>query len=197
MRLNEGKAMVIVRLPSKRSIGIKYCVSANECKSEFDMAECEEREVKKILSLKEELENGSKQPEDYVDLLDCTINLDDSEITQLLSNKMLENKMAKLQWLKVEQSLLSFDAEIKKSLGLDKAQPKDALKNMDEMLKLKIEPLMLKKHPHVVDMVKRLRRYVGNIKEWNLTEGSLEQFKSEAAKIRSKAEEVYIKFKVR
>lgn len=197
MNFIEEKPIVIVKLPTGKTIGLKYCTTIpSDCKTEFDMTEYEEREIKKILLLKETLENGEKKLEDDPELQNCYIYVDDLEVSHLLSKQLLEKKREKLNLLKVEKSLLGFDAKIKAALGLDKAQPNEALECLNEMLSLKVEPLMLKKHPHVFDMVKRLRRYVGNIKEWNLTGESLERFRNEAAEIRSKADEVYVKFKV-
>lgn len=197
MHLIEENPIVVAKLPSGKSIGLNYCVAVSPDCTEFERAEHEEREIKKILTLKEALESGQKKLEDEPELKNSYIYIDDSEVSNLLSEQLLDKKREKLKWLKVEKSLLGFDAKIKAALGLDKAQPNEALECLNEMLLLDVEPLMLKKHPHVFDMVKRLRRYVGNIKEWNLTAESLDRFRSEAAEIRSKADEVYIKFKVK
>lgn len=60
----------------------------------------------------------------------------------------------------------------------------------------KITPLMLKKNPNVVETIKRLRRYVGNIKDWNLTDEQRIQFNEGAEKVRQHADSLYTKFKV-
>lgn len=60
-----------------------------------------------------------------------------------------------LERLKTEASFVTLDGKIKACLALDKAQPKEALEHLEAMLKLKVEPLTLKKHPHVVDTVRR------------------------------------------
>lgn len=197
LQLTKEKPIVVAKLPTGKSIGLKLCVSPpTDCKSEFDMAEYLELETKRILSLKRDLEAGQKDPENVPELRDSYVEVDHSEVSRLLSEQLLEKKREKLKWLKVERSLLGFDAKIKAALGLDKAQPNEALECLSEMLLLEVEPLMLKKHPHVFDMVKRLRRYVGNIKEWNLTGQGLTQFRNDAAEIRTKADEVYEKFMV-
>ncbi|XP_011310955.1 PC4 and SFRS1-interacting protein [Fopius arisanus] len=102
---------------------------------------------------------------------------------------------SKLKWLRMEIQLLQLDAQITSNLGLDRANTEECLEAMDEMLGLSIEPVMLKKHSHIVETVKKLRRYIGNVAEWNLTEDQVLSFKQKAELIRQKAEHIYNKFK--
>lgn len=92
----------------------------------------------------------------------------------------------------MEAHLLELDAQIKSNLGLERANADKCLEAMNELLSLSINPLMLKKHPHIVETVKRvnicklivtrcfdisrvlfrslqLRRYVGNLTVWKLS----------------------------
>ena len=55
---------------------------------------------------------------------------------------------------------------------------------------------MLKKNPNVVDTIKKLRRYVGNTKNWKLSDDDKRNFNENAEKVRQKAEEIYNSFKV-
>lgn len=55
---------------------------------------------------------------------------------------------------------------------------------------------MLKKHPIVVETMKRLRRYVGNTKNWGFSDEQKEEFDEKAAKVRNLAESIYNSFKV-
>lgn len=55
---------------------------------------------------------------------------------------------------------------------------------------------MLRKHPMVVDTIKRLRRYVGNTKNWGFTDEQKEEFDAKATKVRFLAEAIYNRFKV-
>lgn len=61
-----------------------------------------------------------------------------------------------LRWLRTEAQLLQLDTQIKSNLGLDRANTEKCLQAMDEMLSLSTDPLMLKKHPHIVQTVKRV-----------------------------------------
>lgn len=55
---------------------------------------------------------------------------------------------------------------------------------------------MLIKHPIVVETMKRLRRYVGNTKNWGFTDEQKEEFDEKAEKVRSLAGSIYDSFKV-
>lgn len=100
-----------------------------------------------------------------------------------------------LELLKTEVQLLDADCRIKASLNLTGANCDDCLRAMDEILNLKLNAVMLKKHPEVVDTVKKLKKYVGNVRQWKLTPEQEEIFLADAERIRSKADTMYNKFK--
>lgn len=104
--------------------------------------------------------------------------------------------------------------KIKSTVGLTKADVDKCLELLEEyrgnseavefenrvksmnILELEITPLMLKKNPHCVETMKRLRRYVGNLKEWKISDEEKLQFLEKAEKIRQKSESIYNNFKV-
>lgn len=51
---------------------------------------------------------------------------------------------------------MELDTLIKSRLGLTKAEPDSCLAHLDEMSALTIYPLMLKKHPRIVETIKRV-----------------------------------------
>ncbi|XP_008215111.1 PC4 and SFRS1-interacting protein isoform X3 [Nasonia vitripennis] len=104
-------------------------------------------------------------------------------------------KELKLKTLRTEAHITFLDTQIRSSLGLEQANVEECLEAMDQMLELQITPLMLKKHSHIVEAIKRLRRYVGNLTDWNYTEEETAAFKQKADEIKKKAEKIYIKFK--
>lgn len=55
---------------------------------------------------------------------------------------------------------------------------------------------MLLKNPNCVETIKRLRRYVGNTKNWDITEDEKTEFNAKTAKVRQAAVEIYDSFKV-
>ncbi|XP_034947377.1 PC4 and SFRS1-interacting protein isoform X2 [Chelonus insularis] len=112
-----------------------------------------------------------------------------------MMNKDSANQKFKIKWLRTESQLLTLDGQIKSNLSLDQADTDKCLQAMDEMLGLQIDPLTLKKHPHTVKTVKMLRRYIGNLAEWKLSEEEVIVFKQKAEQIRQKAEHIYNKFR--
>ncbi|XP_076658594.1 JIL-1 anchoring and stabilizing protein isoform X2 [Halictus rubicundus] len=151
--------------------------------------------ARNAMKLKAQLESGEILPEQVKDCLDFNVHVPEEEKRVLAKDGALHRKTNKLRWLRIEAQLLQLDAQIKSNLGLDRANPDKCLQAMDDMLSLPIDPLMLKKHPHIVETVKRLRRYIGNLADWKLTDEEETTFKQKAEQIRQKAEHIYNKFK--
>lgn len=61
---------------------------------------------------------------------------------------------------------------------------------------MELTPLMLKKNPNCVETMKRMRRYVGNTKKWEMTEDVEKEFNIKTGLIRNRAEQIYNSFKV-
>ncbi|KRT78796.1 hypothetical protein AMK59_6662 [Oryctes borbonicus] len=186
--------VVIAKLPSNKLIGIKYNQRTSACDNEYEKAIEDAQEAKRVLAIKNKLENESVTMESEKDNIIVNITADEESPQQKHESKILERKKTKLKYLKIEANLVDYDCKIKSCLALDKADPKKAYEYMDLMMGLEITALMLKKHPLIVDVMKRLRRYIGNVKEWKLSGDSLETFETDAEKIRQKAEEVFMKF---
>lgn len=151
--------------------------------------------ARKAMKLKAQLESGEILPEQVKEYLDFNIHVPEEEKRSFTKGGAVHRKTYELRWLRIEAQLLQLDAEIKSNLGLDRANTDKCLQAMDDMLGLPIDPLMLKKHPHIVETVKRLRRYIGNLADWKLSEEEETIFKQKAEQIRQKAEHIYNKFK--
>jgi len=61
--------------------------------------------------------------------------------------------------LDMEARLLDYDQKIRMALSVQNPRKEDARGYLDSMLSLVVSGLMLKKNPHVVDAVKKCRRY--------------------------------------
>ncbi|XP_014211274.1 PC4 and SFRS1-interacting protein [Copidosoma floridanum] len=101
----------------------------------------------------------------------------------------------KVKTLRIESQIIFLDTQIRSSLGLDQANADECLEAMDQLMDLQINQLILKKHSHIIETIKRLRRYVGNLNDWKLTEQETIVFKQKADLIKKKAELIYEKFK--
>lgn len=99
--------------------------------------------------------------------------------------------------LATENILVQCDVEIVSSLQLSGADPTRCIATLDKLKGIDFTTTMLKKNPHIVETIKRLRRYVGNTKSWNYTDEETKAFEQDAHKIRKLAEIIYKIFKVR
>lgn len=96
-----------------------------------------------------------------------------------------------------EVNLLQYDVDIKSSLQLSSADTTKCIAVLEKYKHLEVTALMLKKNPQVAETIKRLRRYVGNTKEWNFTDEERVEFNDKAVKIRKLADTIYRNFKVK
>lgn len=101
----------------------------------------------------------------------------------------------RVYFLKLERELVELNWEIKSCVGLACADPERCVDLMEQYQKLKVTPTMLKKNPNCVETMKRLRKYVGNTKAWNMPDEERIKFDFYAQQIRSKAEQIYNQFK--
>lgn len=186
-----------VKLPSGTMGGIKLHTEwPLKFELEYNRALYDESVAIRVLEEKQKIEAGNSSIINDHQLFIPNIEMSSDDVTEILYQKDIEAKKARIDRLKVESELMGFDSKIKNCLGLDKADPKQAIGYLESIYKIDFDDLMLIKHPHVVEMVRRLRKYVGNTKEWNLSEKSLNEFCTDAEKVRAKAEQVYTKFKV-
>lgn len=105
----------------------------------------------------------------------------------------IENE--RLYVLKLERELVELNLDIKSSVKLNSADPERCVKLMEQYEKLAVTPTILKKNPNCVETMKRLRKYVGNAKAWNMEEHEQVRFAFQAQQIRQKAEHIYNQFK--
>lgn len=101
----------------------------------------------------------------------------------------------RVYFLKLERELVELNWEIKSCVGLACADPERCVELMEQYQKLKVTPTMLKKNPNCVETMKRLRKYVGNTKAWNMADEERIKFDFYAQQIRVKAEQIYTQFK--
>lgn len=165
--------------------------------NEYDRALYDETVAVRVLDAKLKVASGDQTIINDPDSFIKNINMTADTVKKVIYLKDLEMKKARIARLKTEAELTGLDAKIKSCLGLDKADPKEALGYLEAMSQIEFDEIMLKKHTHIIEMVRRLRKYVGNTEEWNMSEESLNEFSSWAEKVRAKAENVYSKFKVR
>lgn len=190
--------MLAVKLPSSDDMGgLKLHLNwPLKFENEYERALYDESVALRVLDAKLKVASGDQTIVNDSAAFIKNLNMNSDTVKKTIYLKDLELKKARIARLKTEAELTGLDAKIKNCLGLDKADPKEALGYLEAMCEIEFDEIMLKKHTHIVEMVRRLRKYVGNTKEWNMSEESLNEFSSWAEKVRAKAESVYSKFKV-
>jgi hypothetical protein len=103
----------------------------------------------------------------------------------------------KFPLLELEWKIFQTMENIKSNLSLEKADTQKCLNLLDEIVRVvpDLTQLMLKKNPNFVDMVKRLRRYVGNVPQWKLSKKDKDKFDTDATEIRDMASNIYQEIK--
>ena len=79
----------------------------------------------------------------------------------LTREREMRIRAEKVRWLQVEQRLVDLDAELKRCLRDDVADFQGCITHLEELDRLPIARLMLKKQPDLVLTLAKLRRYVG------------------------------------
>jgi len=93
---------------------------------------------------------------------------------------------------------VELDYRIKESLSVHKPDCDAAIAALEELLSLQIAPLMLKKHPFVVQTILKLKRYIGPKESagYEHTEEQKQRYKQQSAIVRNKATMIYEKFRL-
>ena len=121
-------------------------------------------------------------------------------IEEFRASKMhILNDPLKRNFLDNQYKLIHVVQDIKLALGLENAdvdQSIDLLETFKSDILPHVTNLMLLKYPSVVDTVRRLRKYIGNLSSWGLSETEVGEFLGKAEQIRKLATAVYEKFKV-
>lgn len=191
---NTSKNQVLPFVFNGKCIGIK--LHKEHCQesfpNEYTMAMYDKQISQTALELKSTFtfEKVQESPETYF----IDLEKDQNDLNYFWEKKMQKIKEDILNTMKVECKLLEIDSKIKNCLNLEKADPEEAISLLDDMLDLEVTSVMLKKHAHVVDMVRRLRKYIGNLDSWNLTEVEAAKFKADAEKVRGSALKLHVKF---
>ncbi|KAK7075126.1 Hepatoma-derived growth factor-related protein [Halocaridina rubra] len=129
-----------------------------------------------FLKLKTDLECGTLSAEELKELTKA--HEKEETHAAIVEENRKYTETAKAKTLDIEAQLLDLDQKIREALSVTDPRKEDAKEYLEKMSKLVISGLMLKKNPHVVDAIKKCRRY---------------KYDDE---VREKADLVYNKFKL-
>lgn len=100
--------------------------------------------------------------------------------------------------LQSQYDMIVLIQQIKLALGLEQADPAKCITILDEIKILvpTLNKFVLLKYPNCVEVIKRLKKYIGNIHIWSLNEKEQKKFEANASLIRERANDIYTVFKV-
>lgn len=105
------------------------------------------------------------------------------------------NKSAKIDSLQKEVNLLDHVHQLRLSLRTTHANYEKALETLQKLCDLNIDAIMLLKNKDVIDTIVKVTKYIGNAREWNVSEEEVLQHDEKARQIRCKARLVFYMFK--
>lgn len=85
---------------------------------------------------------------------------------------------------------------LKLSIRIEAPNVDKGIELLNDYKNLEITPLMLKKNPYCVETIRKLRRYIGNVNNWEMSKAEKNDFMEKAKKVRAGAEDIYNQFKV-
>lgn len=104
-------------------------------------------------------------------------------------------KKTKIELLHTEVTLLDCIHKLRLALRTDRANCEAALKLLDQVNELELlNAFMLTKHTEVVDTIRKISKYVGNVIDWDLDEQAINKHVEKAKQVRSKADAVFNRF---
>jgi len=104
--------------------------------------------------------------------------------------KTTSNKSSTVELLNTEVDLLDCIHKLRMALRTDHANYQVALESLEQMSVLQMNTLMLKKHKEIVDTIKKVAKYVGNIENWELNPQEAKEHNEKITQVRRKAETV-------
>lgn len=108
--------------------------------------------------------------------------------------KVVPAKVASVQTLHTEVDLLDCTFQIRQSLRINSANYEVAANALEKMNKLSVTRLMLVKHGEIVDTIKKVTKYVGNLDEWGLNTEEMAEHRAKIVAVRQKADIMFHKF---
>uniref|UniRef100_A0A1A9WV81 PWWP domain-containing protein n=1 Tax=Glossina brevipalpis TaxID=37001 RepID=A0A1A9WV81_9MUSC len=186
--------LLLAFIPPAKCIGIKLDFEKPDLfETSMEMRQWEEQARKEAEELKEQLEMGSIKLEDVKERV--VLNPPRSKIDQDEANRFNALMLEQEDALFVERDFIQLSQDLRDCLGLRRANVDRCLEILKQFKELQLNRLMLLRNPDCVDGIRRLQRYIGNLKSWNLTPEQEADFKMKAEIIRNEAIMIYSNFK--
>jgi len=186
--------MLMVYMPTAKCLGIVINYKKPES---FESAAAEEAWMenarKEALELKLKLESGQINPESMPDRI--VVEPTRSEIPKQEALRFIEELIEHEDALFMERDFIQLSQQLRECLGLRRANVGKCLEILEQFKEVEFTKLMLLRNPECVDIMRRLRRYVGNLELWKMDLSDEVEFKERAQTIRKVSSGIYDGFK--
>ncbi|XP_061396566.1 PC4 and SFRS1-interacting protein [Musca vetustissima] len=186
--------LLLAFVPPAKCVGIKLDYQKPETfETPEEKEKWEENALKEAEELKTKLEMGTIKLDSVWDRV--VVNPSRSKIHPDAVNRFTSQLIEQEDALIIERDFIQLSAQLRECLGLKRADVDRCLKIIKQYKEFQLTKVMLLRNPDCVDSIRRMRRYIGNLKLWNLSEEEEADFKAKAEIIRSEAVLIYNNFK--
>ncbi|KAH8307914.1 hypothetical protein KR059_002226 [Drosophila kikkawai] len=186
--------MLMVYLPTAKCLGIDLNYNKPEI---FESAAAEQAWLEKsrleAMELKVKLESGQIEPESMPERI--IVEPARSEIPKQEAMRFIEELIDHEDALFSERDFIQLSQQLRECLGLRRANVGKCLEILEMFKDVELNKLMLLRNPECVDIMRRLRRYVGNLELWKMDLCDEVEFKEKAQIIRKVSASIYDGFK--
>ncbi|KAH8246965.1 hypothetical protein KR032_005517 [Drosophila birchii] len=186
--------MLMVYLPTAKCLGIDLNYNKPEI---FESAAAEqawkEKTRAEAMELKVKLESGQMEPESMPERI--IVEPARSEIPKQEAMRFIEELIEHEDNLFMERDFIQLSQQLRECLGLRRANVGKCLEILEMFKDVELNKLMLLRNPECVDIMRRLRRYVGNLELWKMEQCDEVEFKEKAQIIRKVSASIYDGFK--
>lgn len=158
-----------------------------------EKAKWEENARKEAEELKVQLELGTVKIDAVMDRV--VVNPQRSKIHRDAASRFTNQVIEREDAIIIERDFVQLSAQLRECLGLKRADVDRCLDILKQYKEFQLTKLILLRNPDCVDSIRRMRRYIGNLKLWDLSEEQEAEFKAKAEIIRSEAVLIYNNFK--
>ncbi|EDV53118.1 hepatoma-derived growth factor-related protein 2 [Drosophila erecta] len=191
---NIRNEMLLVYMHTAQCLGID--INYNKPKA-FESAAAEkawmENARKEAMELKLKLVCGEIKPESMPERI--VIEPTRSEIPKQEALRFIEELIEHEDALCMERDFIQLSQQMRDCLGMRRANVGKCLEILEQFKELEVTKLMLLRNPECVDIMRRLRRYVGNLEVWKMDLSDELEFKERAQTIRRVSSGIYDGFK--
>ena len=169
VKVDQADNLLLVFMPPHKCVGIKLDFEKPESfESAAKRLEWEENASKYAIELKRKLELGEVRVQDVKERL--IFNPPRSKIPAEVASRFTNEMIKQEDALFIERDFVVLTQELRESLGLKRADVERCLEILNQLKDCEFNRMMLLRNPDCVNIMRRMRRYIGNLKAWKLNE---------------------------